>query len=190
MEHKEIDKEIDPTLFAAAEFMIGMEFYQNCGLPPGFISFESCGPSRQGRHLVQDYKQAQEHLRAAAEAGHPAAEYQLGTMYETGRSVPQDYAEAAKWYRLAAESGLHYARGALGEIYIKMGDYVSAHMWFNLLAEKLAERGGDQWAAKKRDQLAEQMSPADIIKAQRLAREWYEAHKNKPPTLYPPDFDH
>jgi TPR repeat protein len=62
-------KDIEPILFAAAEFMIGMEFYQTCADYPDYISFGSCGPSREGRHLVQDYKQAQEHLRAAAEAG-------------------------------------------------------------------------------------------------------------------------
>jgi uncharacterized protein len=152
-------------------------------MSPGVISFLPCGPSREGRHLYQDYNLAQEHLRAAAEAGHPEAEYQLGTMYEAGRSVPQDYAEAAKWYRLAVESGLDWVRGALGEIYMRMGDYVSAHMWFNLAAEN------NLWTAKQRDQLAKGMSSADITKAQRLAREWDEAHKNKKRTPYPPDFD-
>jgi uncharacterized protein len=172
LEHKDIDKGIDPTLFAAAEFMIGMEFYQTCADYPDYISFGSCRPSQ--RHLVQDYKQAQEHLRAAAEAGHPEAEYRLGTMYETGRSIPQDYAEAAKWYRLATESGLDGARGALRQIYMKMGDNVSAYMWANLAAID-----NNESAVEQRDQLAKQMSPADIIKAQRLAREWDEAHKNK-----------
>ena len=50
-------------------------------------------------------------------------------------------------------------------------DYVQAHMWFNLAAAL-----GSKKAIKNRDIAAERMTPADISKAQRMAREWLEAH--------------
>ena len=45
-------------------------------------------------------------------------------------------------------------------------DHVSAHMWFNIAASM-----GEKSAAKYRDQIAKSMPPAQIAKAQRLARE-------------------
>jgi len=48
-----------------------------------------------------------------------------------------------------------------------MQDYVQAHMWYSLTAAR-GEKGASKW----RDLLAEQMTPAQIAEAQRLAREW------------------
>ena len=51
-------------------------------------------------------------------------------------------------------------------------DYVLAYMWFNLAAAQGAED-----AVGNRDFVAGLMTPADISEAQRLAREWQEAHQ-------------
>jgi TPR repeat protein len=53
-------------------------------------------------------------------------------------------------------------------------DYVLAHMWFNLSATQ-----GNQVAKSDRDKAARFMTMAQIVKAQRLAREWK-------PTTQPP----
>lgn len=45
-------------------------------------------------------------------------------------------------------------------------DYVVSHMWFNIAASF-----GDEDASENRDYVAKKMSPADIAKAQQLARE-------------------
>ena len=124
-------------------------------------------------------------MRSAAEAGYPVAQYELARMYQSGRGVPQDYAEAAKWYRSAAEIGFANARGPLGKLYVEMGDYVSAHMWFNLAAIPDADcmppkrfgQSCDPWASKERDDIAKRMTPAQIAEAQKLAREWDAKHK-------------
>jgi TonB family protein len=42
-------------------------------------------------------------LRAAAERGHPHAQYQLGMRYEQGDGVPADRDEAMRWYKAAAK---------------------------------------------------------------------------------------
>jgi len=46
-------------------------------------------------------------------------------------------------------------------------DYVAAHKWFNLAAIQ-----GIQRAAVDRQELANEMSPAEVAQAQRQAREW------------------
>ena len=49
-------------------------------------------------------------------------------------------------------------------------DYVTAHKWFNLAAMQ-----GNRDAARLRQEVAEQMSSADIAAAQRAARAWLQA---------------
>ena len=49
-------------------------------------------------------------------------------------------------------------------------DYVTAHKWFNLAAMQ-----GNRDAARLRQEVAEQMSDADIAAAQRAARAWLKA---------------
>ncbi len=93
-----------------------------------------------------DYATALREWRPLAEQGHAGAQYNLGNMYDKGMGVPQDY--------------------------------IQAHMWWNLAAAQ----GGLQLrpivvlAVKNRDLTASRMTPADISKAQRLAKEWLEKH--------------
>jgi uncharacterized protein len=51
-------------------------------------------------------------------------------------------------------------------------DYVQAHMWFNLAASRFTGEAGHNIDAAARDDLSEEMTPAQIAEAQRLAREW------------------
>jgi TPR repeat protein len=91
-------------------------------------------------------------------------------MYDKGKGVSQNYNTAVKWYTLAAEQGNPAAQFNLGVMYDKgegvIQYYVRAHMWGNLGASNGNENG-----AKLRDLVAKKMTPADIYKAQRLARE-------------------
>ena len=97
-------------------------------------------------------------------------------MYDKGQGVPQDYAEAVKWYRKAAEQGNALALNNLGFMYGKgrgvPQDYVQAHMWYNLAASRKPPGKSRDDSVKNRDIVAEKMTPADVSKAQRLAREW------------------
>ena len=71
---------------------------------------------------------------------------------------------------MAAEHGSKSALYFLGGMYeLGLGvtqDYVIALMWFNLAASN-----GSEYVIKKRDKLAEKMTPAQISKAQDMARE-------------------
>ena len=64
------------------------------------------------------------------------------------------------------ELGMMYATGRDCDV-----DLVAAHKWFNLAA-----LNGHDEAACHRQELALEMSPAEIANAQRLAREWLAAH--------------
>jgi uncharacterized protein len=76
------------------------------------------------------------------------------TQYET--DARQGRADAL--YNL----GLAYSTGQGVNV-----DYVAAHKWFNLAAQ----RGVDE-AKSWRAQISREMAPSQIAEAQRLAREW------------------
>jgi TPR repeat protein len=96
-------------------------------------------------------------------------------MYGNGDGVPEDYAEAVRWYRLAAEQGDVNAQYNLGYMYGNGDgvpeDIVLAYMWWNLAAAQ-----GDEVAQENKDIIEQQMTRAQIAEAQRLSREWLEAH--------------
>lgn len=64
------------------------------------------------------------------------------------------------------ELGIMYSVGRSVPI-----DYVSAHKWFNLAAMK-----GNRDAIRLRQEIAAQMSEAEIAAAQRAARAWLQAN--------------
>jgi TPR repeat protein len=110
-------------------------------------------------------------FRLAADQGHADAQYNLGLMYYNGHGVPKNYPEAAKWFRVAADQGFAPAQNNLGSLFV-MGqgvprDNVLAHMWWDLSATQ-----GNQEAKENRDLVERDMSPAQIVEAQKLARNW------------------
>ncbi len=86
-----------------------------------------------------------------------------------------DYETALREFRPLAEQGNADAQNALGWMYYigwgVLQDYVQAHMLYNLAAAQ-----GDKAAAKNRDIVATKMTPDDVSKAQRMAREWLSKH--------------
>ena len=50
-------------------------------------------------------------------------------------------------------------------------DMVTAHMWFNLAAAQ-----GNRDAVRYRQEIAQEMSAAEVAEAQRQAREWMTRH--------------
>ena len=128
------------------------------------------------QYTPQDYAEAATWFQRAASRGHNQSQSKLGNMYLEGVGVPQDYAEAEKWFRRVAEQGMARAQSNLGVMYNNgqgvPQDYIQAHMWLNLAAAQ-----GDETARENRDKLAKKMTPADISKAQAMAREWMEEHQ-------------
>ena len=124
-----------------------------------------------GQGIPQDYRQAAKLFQRAAAQGHADAQSSLGAMYYQGRGISQNYRQAAKWYQLAANQGQALAQYNLGLMYFYgegvPRDDVEAQKWFNLSAAQ-----GDKEAIKRRDTLAQRMTPAQLEKVQALAAEF------------------
>ncbi len=122
-------------------------------------------------HERGDYATALREFRVLAEQDDASAQHNLGVMYERGYGVPQNYAEAVKWYKKVAEQGQVDAQYNLGVMYaLGVGvttDHVQSHMWFNLAGAQ-----GHTAAAKIRDIVAEDMTPAQVAEARRRAGKW------------------
>lgn len=134
---------------------------------------------RYGRGTKQNYSEAIKLFQGAAENGSPThiriAAYSLGTMHDNGEGVQRDFAQARKWYLMAAEQGDVDAMLELSSMY-KNGrgvpqDSITAYMWFSLYAANVyVEEPNSREVAEK------DITPADISRAEKMAREWADAH--------------
>ncbi len=116
-----------------------------------------------------DYAAALAELRPLAQAGSAEAQYVLGTMYDQALGVARDPARALEWYREAARQRWSPAQYMLGLIYAVGAqgvpqDYVQAHMWLDIAAAQ-----GVVGAARLRERIKAQMTPAQVLDAQREA---------------------
>ena len=119
-------------------------------------------------------------LLTRAERGIADAQFNLAVRYDFGEGVSEDATEAIRWYRLAAEQGHADAQFNLGVSYADgegiSKDAVQAYMWLDLAAARGTGEQREE-AARLRDLTADAvMTPEQIAKAQRLAREWETAH--------------
>ncbi len=87
-----------------------------------------------------DFKQAAQKFRQAAELDHAAAQFNLAALYRFGSGVPKDLDQAIHWYRKAAEQGYMDAQLSLGMMYYKGNeipqDFEKAEKWLSLAAEQ------------------------------------------------------
>ena len=85
-------------------------------------------------------------------------------------SAAGDYVTALKEWRVLAEQGHAVAQNNIGAMYESgrgvIQDTVYAHMWYNIAASN-----GSPTGAGNRDKIGKVMMPAEISKAQELARE-------------------
>lgn len=122
---------------------------------------------------VQDYRKAVKWYRKASARGYAPAQRSLGDMYYRGKGVPQHYREALRWFRLAAEQGDVPAQMLLGEMYARgrgvPQDYAQAYVWLNLAAIEGDSAGRE--ARRLRESVAAEMSPEQVVEAQRVSVE-------------------
>ncbi len=97
------------------------------------------------------------------------------------QGAQRTYSEAVEWYRKAAIRGDVNAQYVIGFHYAKgegvPRNYVQAYLWWSLSATQ-----GHKKAAKHRDTVARQMTPAQIAEAEQLAQNWIanQEGENKP----------
>jgi len=127
-----------------------------------------------GDGVEADAVRAASLFRTAAESGSSEGQLALGAAYRQGVGVAQDPDEALRWIRKAARAGNARARLALGAMYEEGDgvpkDLVAAHAWLNLAAAGLPPEESTL-VAKRRDWLADIMTPSQLAEAHRLARE-------------------
>ena len=99
-----------------------------------------------GDSVEQDFVEAANWYKIAAEQGHARSQHNLACMHEKGQGVFRDCAEAAKWYRMAAEQGHAGSQNNLGALY-EGGDGVPQDNMIALDLYRQAAKGGDDNAA-------------------------------------------
>ena len=138
-----------------------------CLAAPAWADYQA-GMDAYGR---ADYAAALRELRPLAEQGDSGAQFYLGLLYENGDGVPRDFVKARQWYEKAAAQGEAKAQFYLGmQSSFGQGgpmDLVQAYMWYSLAAGN-----GNAHAPGYRDDVARQMTTAQIAEAQKRAREW------------------
>jgi TPR repeat protein len=79
-------------------------------------------------------------LKAAADAGHPLAQFELANCYRTGRGVEENIEEANRYYHMAAEQEHCESQFRLGFHYMCAHgfprDFQMAAKWLALAAEQ------------------------------------------------------
>ncbi len=112
-----------------------------------------------------DYARAFSEWHRLAQAGEPEAQAALAGLYLRGQGTAADVAEARRWYRRAAEQGHALAQLNLGDLLSRgLGaprDLVGAYVWLSLAADQ-----GRRWPARRRDEIAREMTPQDIAEAE------------------------
>jgi TPR repeat protein len=92
-------------------------------------------------YLAQkDYSSAMIWFRKGAERNDPAAENNIGWLYENGLGIAKDYAEAMNWFRRAANQGYGEAQNNIGWL-LQNGwgvkqDYGEAMTWYRKAADQ------------------------------------------------------
>jgi len=123
-----------------------------------------------------DFATAYHEWLPLAEKNSPAAQFNLGLMFERGEGRDQDFKTAVDWYVRAAENGFARAQFRLGEIY-EAGetveqDLVQARKWFAIAAQQRHPS-----ANKLRKKVAKKMTPGEIALGDMWAREYRNGKK-------------
>ncbi|MCJ2141395.1 hypothetical protein [Methylobacterium sp. E-066] len=132
--------------------------------------YKLAGHYEKGSGLVRDLDKAKLWYGRAAEQGHARSMHNLAVLYAENPAAngKPDFASAASWFRQGAEFGVRDSQYNLAVLYARgLGltqDLVQSYAWFSAAAAQ-----GDDDAAKKRDDVANKLNPADLASAKTLA---------------------
>jgi TPR repeat protein len=122
----------------------------------------------------KDYTTAFNEWKAAADAGQPQAQFDLGVLYAQGLGVKRDLSAAEQWYRKAAEQGNAEAEFALGQMYSRgwgvPRDEADAMRWFQMANAPDTEGPPTNWAL---------LEGYGVQQDQKQAAYWYELAAQK-----------
>jgi localization factor PodJL len=172
----------------SAEFEVAARFAQGKGVKQNFdqaakwyqrAASRGHAPSQyrlgtlfeRGLGVAEDPARARVWYKRAAEQGNVRAMHNLGVLAASRVSGTPDYATASHWFAEAAEHGLadsQYNLAVLHESGLGVKrDPAEALKWFTIAA-----LGGDAQAARRRDEAARKVSPAERAEVQALVAQW------------------
>jgi len=127
---------------------------------------------QNGRGVEKNPTQAARWYRKAADKGDADSQAALGYLYEQGLGLRTDLVQAIIWYKAAAKQGSSRALNNLGVLYHDgtgvPKNLVNAYVLYALAADK-AESGGDRkLALDNRNEVAKELTAADLAKAKAL----------------------
>lgn len=125
----------------------------------------------RGIGITRDIEQAKSWYRRAAMGGNVRAMHNLAVLLADGGGAKPDYAGAVEWFSRAAEHGVRDSQFNLAVLYARgLGasqDLLRAYHWLGIAALQ-----GDEDAGKKRDEVGQRLSPADLAKAKEGVQRW------------------
>jgi TPR repeat protein len=126
----------------------------------------------RGEQVVADIDQAARWFLRASQQGSFTARYALGTLLCPTCVPKPDYAEQVARYRAAAEHGAALAQANLASLLADgrgtAKDPVEALMWYEL-ATQAQQQGVAEFAQRRRDALAQRLTPQQIAEARARA---------------------
>ena len=140
-----------------------------------------------GAGAAQDYAQAADWYRKAAEQNHSLAQFNLGTMYANGQGVAQDDAQSVVWFGRAANLGDAGGQFNMGRCCQRASmdgrpadapeARIEAYKWFQLAAAQGYKNADGAYAT-----LTIKMTRADVAEANQRVARFTVANAAKPAT--------
>ena len=136
-----------------------------------------------------EFQLAADIYKRLAKKGNARAQNDLGFLYSVGHGVEQDFKTAALWFHKAARQGhaaalfhlaeMHEAGRGVGQ------SAIEAHKFYNL-ASLLTKKANERHiAVSRRDELARQLTPAQLTTARNRACRWWRTHNSQTPRKLP-----
>jgi TPR repeat protein len=120
-----------------------------------------------------------------AELGHPVAEWLMGNIYFFGQGLPKDYGRAHEMFEASALQGYFAAFAPTAQMYLQglgvPAEPAKAYYWYNIAAAQLPDSAERTDMVKRREEVALQMTPAQVEAAQKRANDF------KAKQVVPPD---
>lgn len=126
--------------------------------------------------IRKDETLAVQYYLRAAKLGFSGSQNNLAWHYYKGQGVKRNVAESIFWVTRSAEQGEAFAYGSLGTIRFDgngfIRDDVETYKWLKLAMIHMPEGIARDTDRKILEKLKRRMTPAQIIKGDRLAQEW------------------
>lgn len=137
---------------------------KNLILALAIVTLSACSSVKMGLDAYNkgQYDIAAGHWNKAAFRGDPAAQNNLGVLWENGLgSTPKNLNEAGTWYLKAAQQNYLLAMVNLARVQLQLGHEHAAVSWLNLAA-----RWGHQDAIRELRKMNTEIPHADLLAAQ------------------------